>query len=98
LLEGDGTGLPTEASSETHVEMTSESTFVEGGFLSFDDGGLRLSTIGNGALEPSAEEGTFQGVVLWGVEGTGRFQGATGFLSSSFAVAMESGLERRSRF
>jgi hypothetical protein len=92
LLEGDETGLPTEASYETHVAMTSESTFVEDGLLSFDDGGLRLSTIGAGALEPSAEEGTLQGAVLWRVEGTGRFEGATGCLSSSFAVAMESGM------
>ena len=85
LLEGDEAGLPTEASYESRVEMTSESTFLESGFLSFDDGGLRLSTLGNGTLEPSAEEGTLQGAVLWRVEGTGRFEGATGFLSSSLS-------------
>jgi len=91
LLEGDETGLPADASYESRVEMTGESTFVENGFLSFDDGGLRLSTIGSGALEPSAEEGTLQGAVLWRVEGTGRYEGATGLLSSCFAVNPESG-------
>lgn len=92
LLEGDKTNLPAEVSYETHVEMTSESTFVETGSLSFDGGGLHLTTIGSGVLEPAAEEGTLQGAVMWRVEGAGRYEGATGLLSSCFAVNTENGV------
>ena len=31
LLEGDDTGVPTEASYQTHVTMTGETTFLEDG-------------------------------------------------------------------
>lgn len=84
LLEGDDSGVPTEASYETHVAMTGETTFTEDGEMVFDGGGLRLSTVGSGVIEPSAEEGTLRGAVSWRVEGTGRLSGATGLLSSNF--------------
>lgn len=84
LLEGDDSGVPTEASYETRVTMTGETTFVEDGEMVFDGGGLRIRTVGAGVIEPSAEEGTLQGAVTWQVEGTGRLSGATGLLSSNF--------------
>jgi hypothetical protein len=84
LLEGDDTGVPTEASYETHVTMTGETTFLEDGEVTLDGGGLRLRTVGSGTIEPSAEEGTMRGAVTWQVEGTGRLSGATGLLSSNF--------------
>jgi hypothetical protein len=91
FLEGDDSGVPTEASYETHVTMTGETSFDEEGEVLFDDGGLRLSTMGAGVIEPSAEEGTLQGSVTWQVEGTGRFSGATGLLSSNFLFEPERG-------
>ena len=91
LLEGDDAGVPTEASYETHVTMTGETTFVEEGEMVFDGGGLRLSTAGAGVIGPSGEEGTLKGAVNWEVEGTGRFSGATGLLSSNFEFLAERG-------
>ncbi len=91
LLEGDDTGVPTEASYQTHITMTSQTTFREDGELVVDGGGLQLETVGSGTLEPSAEEGTFRGSVIWKVEGTGRWSGATGLLTSNFEVNPNTG-------
>ncbi len=84
LLEGDDDGVPTEASYETHVTMTGETTFLEDGDMTVDGGGLRLETVGTGTIEPSPEEGTLRGAVTWRVTGSGRLDGATGLLSSNF--------------
>jgi hypothetical protein len=89
LLEGDDSGVPTEASYETHVTMTGETSFVEEGEIAFD--GLRLSTVGTGVIEPSAEEGTLRGAVIWQVEGTGRLGSATGLVSSNFLFQPDRG-------
>ena len=78
LLEGDDTGVPTEASYQTHVTMTGETTFLEDGELAVDGGSLRLETVGSGTIEPSAEEGTLRGSVIWKVEGTGRLTARRG--------------------
>lgn len=92
LLEGDDSWVPTEAAYETHVTMTGETTFVEDGEIAFDGAaGLRVSTIGAGTIEPSAEEGTMRGAVTWQVEGTGRLSGASGLLSSNFEFQSEGG-------
>jgi hypothetical protein len=91
LLEGDEAGVPTEASYETHVTMTGETTFLEDGEIAFDGGGLRLRTVGTGVIEPSPEEGTMRGAVNWQVEGTGRLSGATGLVSSNFEFQSERG-------
>jgi hypothetical protein len=91
LLQGDDSGVPIDASYETHVTMTGDTTFVEDGEMVFDGGGLKLSTVGAGAIEPSAEEGTLRGAVTWQVEGSGRFSGVTGMLSSNFEFQPERG-------
>lgn len=91
LLEGDDSGVPTEASYQTHVQMTGQTTFVEDGEIAFDGGGLRLRTTGTGVMEPAAEEGTLRGAVQWEVEGTGRWSGATGLLSSNFELQPDQG-------
>jgi hypothetical protein len=91
LLGGDEHGVPTEASYETHVAMTGQTTFVEEGELSFDGGSLRLTTVGAGVIEPSAEDGTLRGAVTWAAEGTGRLSGATGLVSSNFEFRPEQG-------
>ncbi|WP_214368659.1 hypothetical protein [Pseudonocardia sp. H11422] len=93
LLEGDGGGLPTVASYETHVTMTGKTTFVEEGTLTFDTAGdgLRLSTVGEGLLEPSAEEGALQGSVIWRAEGIGSYAGTSGLITSNFVFEPERG-------
>lgn len=91
FLEGDDSGVPTEASYETRVTMTGETSFEETGEMLFDGEGLRLSSVGDGVIEPSAAEGALQGSVTWRVEGTGRFSGATGLLSSNFLFEPERG-------
>ena len=91
LLEGDDSWVPTEASYKTRVTVTGETTFVEDGEIFFDGAGLRLSTVGAGIIEPSAEEGTLRGAVTWQVEGTGRLSGATGLVSANFEFHPGSG-------
>jgi hypothetical protein len=91
VLDGAGSWVPAEASYETHVTMTGETTFVEDGEMVFDGASLRLRTAGSGVIEPSPEEGTLRGSVMWQVEGTGRLEGATGLLSSNFEFRPESG-------
>jgi hypothetical protein len=91
VLEGDD-DLPAGVSYESHVTFTGEATFVEEGQITFaDGGGLRLHSVGSGAVQPSAEEGTLQGAVMWQVEGTGNLAGATGLLASSFLFHPDSG-------
>jgi hypothetical protein len=89
VLDGDGEGVPTEASYVTHVTMTGEETFEETGEISFDGGSLRASTPVPGIMRAVEAAGTVLGSVTWQVEGTGRFEGATGLVSSSFAIQMD---------
>jgi hypothetical protein len=91
LVEGDNAEVPTEVSYETHVTLTGPTSFVEDGEMAFDYGILRLSTVGAGVLEPSAEEGTLRGAVTFRVEGTGRMSGVSGLLSSNFEFEPASG-------
>jgi hypothetical protein len=91
LLGGDEAGVPTEASYETHVTMTGQTTFLEDGEIAVDGGSLRVRTVGNGVIEPSPEEGTLRGSVIWAVEGSGRLSGATGLVTSNFEFQPERG-------
>jgi hypothetical protein len=91
LLAGDAAGVPSEASYETHVTMTGETTFVEDGEITVDGGGLHISTVGSGVIEPSPEEGVLRGSVIWNVQGTGRLEGASGLLTSNFEFRPEQG-------
>jgi hypothetical protein len=91
LLKGGDSWVPTEASYETRVIVTGETTFVEDGEIVFDGAGLRLTTVGSGVIEPSAEDGTLRGAVNWRVEGTGRLSGATGLVSANFEFHPEHG-------
>ena len=89
LLGGDEQGVPAEISYETRVTMTGETTFTEDGTITVDGGGLQVSTVGSGVIEPSAEEGTLRGSVIWDVVGSGRWSGATGLLTSNFELRPE---------
>jgi hypothetical protein len=91
LLEGDPIGVPTEASYETHVTLTDDTSFVEEGEMALDYGTLRLSTVGAGILEPSGEEGLSKGAVTFEVVGAGQLSGVSGLLSSNFEVRTDTG-------
>jgi len=91
FLAGDDQGVPTEISYETHVTMTGETTFLEDGVITVDRGELRVSTVGAGVIEPSGEEGTLRGSVIWDLVGSGRMSGATGLLTSNFEVHVDQG-------
>lgn len=84
LLDGDASGIPTEASYVTRVTMLDGTALVEEGTMTLDGGSLLLSTIGTGILEPAPQAGAIRGAVIWRIEGTGRFAGTTGILSSVF--------------
>ena len=77
-----------EATFESEVTFTGETSFLETGTIGFGDGnGLRFSTVGNGFFGSSAEPGLNHGTVMWKVdEGTGQFAGATGLITSNFFV------------
>jgi hypothetical protein len=93
LLEGDQASVPERASYDTDVKMTGETTFDESGTIAFgDEGSIRVATVGEGTLSPSAEEGVAHGSVIWRVEaGDGRFDGASGLITSNFRVLGEAG-------
>jgi hypothetical protein len=90
-LDGDG---PNRAEFDTKVTMTGETAFDEEGTMTFDGGGdsISFTTLGEGYLGPSPAEGMLQGSVIWRVDdGTGRFAGATGLITSNFVMDAESG-------
>jgi hypothetical protein len=91
LVDGAESGVPTEISYETHVTMTGETSFVEEGTITVDGGGLQVTTVGAGVIEPSPEEGTLRGSVIWNVTGTGRWSDASGLLTSNFEFRPEQG-------
>ena len=92
VLDGALADAPDAASYETRVVMQGETIFHETGTMFLGDAGLRLTTVGSGIMEPSAEPGALQGGVLWRVEGSGRYEGATGTIASSFLLEPESGM------
>jgi hypothetical protein len=91
LLAGDDEGVPSEISYESHVTMTGGTTFVEDGTITVDGGGLGVTTAGTGLIEPSDEDGTLRGSVIWNVVGSGRWSGVTGLVTSNFEVDAGSG-------
>jgi hypothetical protein len=78
-----------QASFESRVTFTGESTFQESGTISFGQHGhrLRFSTVGQGYLGASPNPGLKHGTVMWRVEGgEGQFAGAHGLITSNFFV------------
>jgi hypothetical protein len=79
-----------QASFESQVTFTGETTFQEEGAITFGDGQHRLSfsTVGQGYIGPSADPYLKHGSVMWKVErGEGQFAGATGLITSNFFVS-----------
>ena len=79
-----------QASFESVVTMTGESSFLESGSIHF--GGthaLRFSTVGQGYLGASADPSLKHGTINWRVNGgEGQFVGATGLITSNFTVGL----------
>jgi hypothetical protein len=77
-----------QASFESVVTLTGESSFLESGSIQF--GGrhsLRFSTVGQGYLGSSADPSLKHGTVNWRLDsGEGQFEGATGLITSNFTV------------
>jgi hypothetical protein len=94
LIEGDAASVPDNASFDTNVTTTGETSFDESGVMTLgsDSDRLRFSTVGQGFLSPSPEQGLFEGSVIWRIEeGEGKFAGATGLITSNFTLTMETG-------
>ncbi len=76
-----------QASFESQVTFTAETSFQEVGSIMFGEKGHRLyfSTVGQGYIGPSADPQLKHGSVIWKVErGEGQFAGATGLITSNF--------------
>jgi hypothetical protein len=79
-----------QASFESQVTFTGETTFQEEGSITFGDPPHRLyfSTVGQGYIGSSADPHLKHGSVMWKVErGEGQFAGATGLITSNFFVS-----------
>jgi hypothetical protein len=78
----------------SHAQFTGKSTFAERGRLSINggDAALDFATIAEGSLVPSADSELHHGSVIWRIErGHGRFEGATGLITSNFLLRPSSG-------
>jgi hypothetical protein len=78
----------------SHAEFTGETTFTERGRLFVDDGdaALDFATFAEGFLGPSADPELHHGSVSWRIErGHGRFQGASGLITSNFVLRPSGG-------
>lgn len=77
-----------EASFESEVTFTGETSFQETGAVAFGAGNaLHFTTVGSGYLGPSADPGRKHGTVMWRIDGgEGQFAGATGLITSNFFV------------
>lgn len=82
------TELPDGARLESEVLFADESSFREQGTIRFGPASeLRFRTLGTGHLSASSDPGLLHGTVTWEVDGgSGRFEGASGRISSNFTV------------
>jgi hypothetical protein len=73
---------------ESHVERFGDGTFIESGTIRYGAAGAVIfETIGRGWVGPAPDGSGVVGGVLWRVrEGTGRFVGAQGVITSNFTV------------
>jgi hypothetical protein len=88
-VEGSVEALGGEtATLEAEVELTGSGTFVESGRIRYGAAGsLTFRTMGQGVRGPSGIPGRVVGAVIWEVTGgDGAFAGATGLITSNFAV------------
>jgi hypothetical protein len=74
------------AQFESEVRLTGGTSFTETGKITFGAGNsFSFSTIGEGYLADSPQEGLSHGSVMWRIdEGEGQFAGASGIITSNF--------------
>jgi hypothetical protein len=77
------------AQFESEVRLAGGTSFTETGTITFGSGNsLRFSTIGDGFLAESPEDGLSHGSVMWRVEGgEGQFERASGIITSNFTFS-----------
>jgi hypothetical protein len=89
-VAADGSPAQIErASYENHAVFTSEATFSETGTIVYGDGDgeLDIATLSDGTLGPCAEPDALHGAAIYTVtEGRGRFEGATGLVTTNFLL------------
>ncbi len=91
--DGSSPGIDSLA-YQTHVTFTGESTFTETGTISAGDGEIEMDivTVGEGTLGPAADPELLQGSVIWRIaRGRGRFEGASGLITSNFLLRPANG-------
>lgn len=73
------------------VTLVGENAFKESGVVKFGDAGsVAFSTPGTGYLGPAPTGDGQAGAIDWRIEsGTGLFDGATGFITSNFALGAD---------
>jgi hypothetical protein len=79
---------------QTHVTFTGQSTFTEIGTIRFgdDDAEVDIVTVGEGTLNASGDPELMHGSVIWSItEGRGRFEGASGLITSNFLLRPTTG-------
>jgi hypothetical protein len=83
--------FPDGARLESEMVFADATTFREQGTIVFEpESELRFRTLGTGHLAPSASPGLRHGTVTWEVDGgSGRFEGASGRITSTFTVTDE---------
>lgn len=78
-----------EATFESEMVVTGETTFQRAGTIVFGPGGhrLRVSTVGSSYLGPASDDEHRHGAALWRIdEGEGQFAGAHGLIASAFVL------------
>jgi hypothetical protein len=75
------------ASFQSEVRITGDTSFQERGTISIGESRLHFSTVGEGYLGGSPDPKVRHGSVIWRIDrGEGRFEGATGLITSNFVV------------
>jgi hypothetical protein len=94
-VAADGSAVMIERLSyENHAIFTGESTFTETGTIATGQpaGELDVISVGEGTLGPSADRKLLHGAVMYRiVAGRGRFDGASGVITSNFLLAPATG-------
>jgi hypothetical protein len=94
LVEHDGPVDRIErASYENHATFTGESTFTETGSIRYDEHSeLQITTLSDGTLGSSAQPDVLHGAAVYRITGgSGRFDGASGLITSNFLLHLATG-------
>jgi hypothetical protein len=81
----------------SEVRLTGDTSFTETGMIRFGNGhSIEFSTIGEGYIAPSPEDGIQHGAVDWRIDGgTGQFEGASGIVTSNFTLSADGAVTDR---